>query len=384
MIEPARRLRAAGFEPVPHIAVRHTPTADALDELIARLAAEAGVRRILVIAGDRDRPAGPFGSTIELIESGLLQRHGIAEIGVAGYPDGHPRLSADALDRALAAKVEAAGQTGLRLHIVTQFCFDAEPILRWLARLRDTGIEHPVRIGLAGPTTLTTLLRYARRCGVSASAQGLTRHAGLLKHLVGTTAPDGIIRTLAEAAPGRIGEVALHFFSFGGAAATARWAQAAADGRITLDRARGVQRASAVAGPRHPAVNAAIVRKHLAGHVSRRVARQIDDKAGKVFRRAHATHRDRSFDESLEAGELLGCRDGASRAAEIGTGMPARRDRVCPKPFGCILHRELTREADHAGLGGPVRDGSDRKSGICADHAEIRREVDDRRAPRSR
>ena len=195
-------LRAAGFEPVPHIAVRHTPTADALGELIACLAAEAGVRRILVIAGDRDRPAGPFGSTIELIESGLLQRHGIIEIGVAGYPDGHPRLSADALDRALAAKVEAAGQTGLRLHIVTQFCFDADPILRWLARLRDTGIEHPVRIGLAGPTTLTTLLRYARRCGVSASAQGLTRHAGLFKHLVGTTAPDGIIRTLAEAAPG--------------------------------------------------------------------------------------------------------------------------------------------------------------------------------------
>ena len=194
---------------------------------------------LLVIAGDRDRPAGPFGSTIELIESGLLQRHGIIEIGVAGYPDGHPRLSVDALDRALAAKVEAAEQTGLRLHIVTQFCFDAEPILRWLARLRDTGIEHPVRIGLAGPTTLTTLLRYARRCGVSASAQGLTRHAGLLKHLVGTTAPDGIIRALAEAAPERIGEVALHFFSFGGAAATARWAQAAADGRITLDRAEG-------------------------------------------------------------------------------------------------------------------------------------------------
>ena len=133
----------------------------------------------------------------------------------------------------------AAEQTGLDLHIVTQFCFDAEPILRWLARLRDLGIEHPVRIGLAGPTTLTTLLRYARRCGVSASAQGLTRQAGLLKHLVGTTAPDGIIRALAEAPPGQIGEVAVHFFSFGGVASTARWAQATADGRITLDRADG-------------------------------------------------------------------------------------------------------------------------------------------------
>jgi methylenetetrahydrofolate reductase (NADPH) len=239
VIEPARRLHAAGFEPVPHIAVRHAVTTDALDDLIARLSGEAGVRRLLVIAGDRDRPAGPFGSTIELIESGLLQRHGITEIGVAGYPDGHPRISADALDRALAAKVNAAEQTGLDLHIVTQFCFDAEPILHWLARLRDLGIEHPVRIGLAGPTTLTTLLRYARRCGVAASAQGLTRQGGLLKHLVGTTAPDGIIRALAETPPGRIGEVAVHFFSFGGVAATARWAQATADGRITIDRAEG-------------------------------------------------------------------------------------------------------------------------------------------------
>jgi methylenetetrahydrofolate reductase (NADPH) len=238
LIEPARRLRAAGFEPVPHVAARHAPTADALDDLLARLR-EAGVRRILIIAGDRDHAAGPFGNAIELIESGLLQRHGIGEIGVAGYPDGHPRISADALDRALAAKVEAAGETGLDLHIVTQFCFDAEPILRWLARLRDIGIEHPVRIGLAGPTTLATLLRYARRCGVAASAQGLTRQAGLLKHLVGSTAPDGIIRALAEAPHARIGDVAVHFYSFGGMGATARWAKATADGHITLDRAEG-------------------------------------------------------------------------------------------------------------------------------------------------
>jgi methylenetetrahydrofolate reductase (NADPH) len=96
-----------------------------------------------------------------------------------------------------------------------------------------------VRIGLAGPTTLATLLRYARRCGVSASAQGLTRQGGLLKHLVGSAAPDGIIRALADAPPSRVGAVAVHFFSFGGTAATARWAQATAGGHIALDRADG-------------------------------------------------------------------------------------------------------------------------------------------------
>ena len=65
-----------------------------------------------------------------MIDCGALQRHGISEIGIAGYPDGHPRIAQQELDRALADKIEAAAPTGLAVHIVTQFCFDAAPILR--------------------------------------------------------------------------------------------------------------------------------------------------------------------------------------------------------------------------------------------------------------
>jgi methylenetetrahydrofolate reductase (NADPH) len=240
LIDPAARLRARGFEPVPHLAARELASHDALEELLSRLAGEAGVRRILVVAGDRDRPLGPFNSALEVIEGGLLQRHGIAEVGLAAYPEGHPRIPPDALDRALAAKIEAAEQTGLGLHIVSQFGFDAAAILTWLRRLRDLGIEHPVRIGMAGPADLATLLRYARRCGVRASALGLMRQAGLVKHLLGNSTPDGIIRPLAEACgDGRLGRIGAHFHSFGGAAATVRWASAAAAGRIVFDRADG-------------------------------------------------------------------------------------------------------------------------------------------------
>jgi methylenetetrahydrofolate reductase (NADPH) len=239
-VAAAVRLRGAGFEPVPHLAVRNLASAAVLDEALARLAADAAVRRVLVIAGDRDRAAGPYNSAIEVIDSGLLQRHGIGEVGIAGYPQGHPRIAQDVLDRALAAKVEAAEQTGLAVHIVTQFAFDAPAVIGWVARLRDLGIEHPVRFGMAGPTSLATLLRYAQRCGVRASAQGLTRQAGLLKHLIGVSAPDGLIRPLAEACAGEaLGQVMAHFYSFGGAPATARWAAAVAQGRIVLDRADG-------------------------------------------------------------------------------------------------------------------------------------------------
>jgi len=237
-IDVAARLAAAGFEPVPHIAARRFASGAELDRHLGRLNDDAGVQRVLAIGGDLTAPAGPFFAAIEVIESGLLQGRGIVEVGIAGYPDGHPRLGATELDRALAAKVEAAAETGLAVHIVTQFGFSAPAILNWIARLRDQGIDVPIRIGLAGPATLSGLLRYARICGVTASAQGLMRHTGLAKQLFGMVTPDSVLRPLAEATAERT-DVAPHIFSFGGLAAAARWGGAAAAGRITLNRADG-------------------------------------------------------------------------------------------------------------------------------------------------
>jgi methylenetetrahydrofolate reductase (NADPH) len=239
-IEAAIELRKAGFEPVPHLAVRNFATADELDDFLARMSGEAGVQRALVIAGDRDEPAGDFRRSVEVIDGGALQRHGIVEIGIAGYPDGHPRIPQLDLDRALADKLRAAETTGVAVHIVTQFCFDGAAIVKWLLRLRGFGIEHPVRVGLAGPTNLSTLLRYARRCGVRASAQGLARQAGLVRQLFAMSAPDALVRALAQArAEHHVGEIAPHFFSFGGLARTARWAEAVAQGRIALEGGEG-------------------------------------------------------------------------------------------------------------------------------------------------
>jgi methylenetetrahydrofolate reductase (NADPH) len=231
-IDVACALAAAGFEPVPHLAVRGFASSTDLDSHIARLVDGAGVRRVLVIGGDIATRAGPFHAAIEAIESGLLQARGIVEVGIAGYPDGHPRLTTLDLDRALAAKLEAAGETGLAVHIVTQWGFSSQAIIAWIGRLRDLGIDHPVRIGLAGPVTLAGLLRYARICGVAASIQGLARDAGLARQLFGMITPDLVLRPLAEADD--LGDVVPHIFSFGGLAAAARWATAAAGGHIAL------------------------------------------------------------------------------------------------------------------------------------------------------
>jgi methylenetetrahydrofolate reductase (NADPH) len=236
VVEQAQAVRAAGLEPVPHLAVRNFANAEALRRFVDRLTGEAGVRRLLVIAGDRPDTAGPFLGALEAIDSGMISRN-IETIGISGYPDGHPRIAQHELDRLITAKLQAAEATGLRVEIVTQFCLDAAPIIAWLRRLRAHGVDHPVRIGLAGPTSLTTLMRYAKRCGVRASTQGLARNAGLVKRLLGASAPDGIVRTLIEAnRDGDLGEISPHLFSFGGVGATARWAAGAAAGRITLDR----------------------------------------------------------------------------------------------------------------------------------------------------
>jgi methylenetetrahydrofolate reductase (NADPH) len=234
-IVAAIRLRAAGFEPVPHVAVRNFDSAQALDDFVARLNGEADVRRVLVIAGDRET-YGPFRSAIDAIDSGLFRRRGIRTLGIAGYPQGHPRIGNDQLFRAMTDKIAAAETMGLAIEIVTQFCFDARAILDYVARLRAFGLENPVRIGLAGPTSIGSLLRYASRCGVRTSAQALARRAGLLRQMFALTAPDDLIRTLAEAAPAN---VAMHFFSFGGVPATARWTRAVADGRVVLDSTGG-------------------------------------------------------------------------------------------------------------------------------------------------
>ena len=231
----AMQIRAAGLEPVPHVAVRNFASEQALDDFLARLNGEASVDNILVIAGDRNE-CGPFRRALDAIDNGVLRRRGIRSIGIAGYPQGHPRIGDDELNRALAEKIAAAEATGLNPEIVTQFCFDARSILDFVARLRGFGFDHRVRVGLVGPTSLTSLMRYAARCSVRASAQGLARRSGLMRQMFALATPDDLIRALAEAA---LAGVVPHFFSFGGVPATGRWARAVADGRITLDAGAG-------------------------------------------------------------------------------------------------------------------------------------------------
>jgi len=232
LIKAAAALRKAGVEPVAHVAARRLASAAALQELLVALRGEADMRRLLVIGGDVDTP-GAFADALAVIQKGRLREAGIEEIGIGSYPEPHPRIAAGRLEAALDEKIAAATAHGLRVHIVSQFSFSPERILAWLKQLRACGINKPVRIGMAGPTNVAALLRFARRCGVSASLRGLA--SGFAGGLVGQVGPDRIVETLS--AVSNLGDIAPHYFSFGGTLETAHYACEAAAGRPEAGRA---------------------------------------------------------------------------------------------------------------------------------------------------
>ncbi|HEX4004271.1 MAG TPA: methylenetetrahydrofolate reductase [Candidatus Acidoferrales bacterium] len=229
-IAPAGKLRKAGLFPTPHIGARHVESAAQLEEFASRLAAE-GVDRVLIIGGDRDKPAGPYDSSLAVMQSGILQKAGITRINIGAFPEGNPAIPDALLIPALPAKVNFAKSNGLQTTIVTQFCFDAEPILKWLHLIRGQGIDLPIRVGLAGPASIISLTRYALKCGVGNSIKVLTEKPAFAKLLV-DKGPEPIIRDVAagigpaEGGKLPLGITGLHFFVFGGFNKTVDWIQA--------------------------------------------------------------------------------------------------------------------------------------------------------------
>jgi methylenetetrahydrofolate reductase (NADPH) len=238
----ARRVRNEGLEPVPHIAVRSFENLSMLDNFLQRLAGEAGVRQILLIAGD-SAPAGQLESTLQVLDSGILEKHGIRTIGVAGHPEGHPAVSKEILGGALQRKNAYARRTGASVYIVTQFTFAAEAVTGWeIANAADID-SLPIAVGLAGLATIKTLLKFAKDCGVGISVQAFAKRAGSFTKLLTVATPGDVIVGLAhykERTP-QTHIAGVHFFPFGGFQRTAEWANSIAAGNFEITEASAIR-----------------------------------------------------------------------------------------------------------------------------------------------
>ncbi len=232
----AKRLRDEGFDPVPHLAARSIPTRAAFEDFLKRLKDEAAVTHVLVLAGALDEPLGEFENSMQLLETGLLDKHGITRIGVAGHPEGSSDISPDELTAALDWKNAFARRTDAAVYIATQFCFQAAPIIAWDQAIREQGNALPIQIGVPGLATLKTLINHAKACGIGPSMRFLTRQARNMAKLMTVSAPDRLLLDLAryKANDPGCGIRGIHVYPLGGLKKSAVWTYAVADGAFTL------------------------------------------------------------------------------------------------------------------------------------------------------
>jgi methylenetetrahydrofolate reductase (NADPH) len=223
-VETAIALRRAGFNPVPHIAAREMASRAALDDFLARAHGEAGVSRILAVAGDVALARGPFKSSLDVRSSGLIEARGIRSVSIAGHPEGHPYLDAGHALANLEGWRDWGQAAGIGVSIVSQFCFESAPLLGWMKQLDHRGIDLPVIVGLAGPATPATLMKFALRCGIGNSMRAVRSQIGRFGRLLTDAGPEDIVRGLDAAPAAATASVAgFHFFPFGGLRKTGHW-----------------------------------------------------------------------------------------------------------------------------------------------------------------
>ncbi len=232
ILSTVHQLASQEMNAVPHIAARGIESLAALEALITRYR-EAHVTEVLLIAGGYKQPVGDFSSSIDVLETGLLENLGIKKVGVAGHPEGSPDISKAGLGDALRRKNAIAQESGLDMYLETQFCFDAQAILDWEAQIREAGNRLPIRVGLAGPARLKTLIHFAVISGVGPSLQFLKKQARNVTKLLTVQDPYELIETLAPhidpQSPSALESI--HFYSFGDFSQTAYFAnQLAANG----------------------------------------------------------------------------------------------------------------------------------------------------------
>ena len=232
ILSTVHQLASQEMNAVPHIAARGIESLAALEALITRYR-EAHVTEVLLIAGGYKQPVGDFASSIDVLETGLLENLGIKKVGVAGHPEGSPDISKAGLGDALRRKNAIAQESGLDMYLETQFCFDAQAILDWEAQIRKAGNRLPIRVGLAGPARLKTLIHFAVISGVGPSLQFLKKQARNVTKLLTVQDPYELIETLAPhidpQSPSALESI--HFYSFGDFSQTAYFAnQLAAKG----------------------------------------------------------------------------------------------------------------------------------------------------------
>lgn len=224
-LSAVQSLHKAGLRSVPHIAARRIASRDELTAFMRIACGHSGVRRLLLIGGDLGDASGPFADAEAVLADPAIAESGIREISFAVYPEEHPCIPAQQLEDALDRKIARASAMGLSVSLVTQLCFTPERITTCIDTVASRYPQVALYIGVAGPTSLMSLARYAQTCGVANSFGSLVRMGS--KSFLLATGSDPLRELVPVAAHltgrNRPNIAGAHFFAFGGAIATADW-----------------------------------------------------------------------------------------------------------------------------------------------------------------
>ena len=216
----AETLAGHGYVTVPHLAARMISGRAELTEIRSRLA-EAGITQVFVPGGDVDA-VGDYPDAFSLLEDLAHLAQPFEHIGIAGYPETHPKITDDLTVQAMWDKRRHA------THVVSNLTFDAGAIRQWVGRMRARGVTMPLLLGMPGPIDRAKLLTMATKIGVGESTRFLAKHKSTFARLA---APGGFTgqRFLEECAdvasrPESLIE-GLHIFTFNQIEQTEAWRQ---------------------------------------------------------------------------------------------------------------------------------------------------------------
>ena len=230
MVSTAKRLNTEGYAVMPHFPARIIKDAATLGDWIARYQGEADVKQALLLAGGVSTPHGEYSSSMQLLETGLFDKARFDRLHVAGHPEGNRDIDPDGstlnVDAALKWKQKFYERSDAKMALATQFAFEAGSIIDWANALKAAGVDIPIHIGVAGPTKLQTLIKFAIACGVGASLKVLQKRASDVTKLLLPYEPVEIISQLAahKAKNPDFNISNVHFFPLGGIKTNANWA----------------------------------------------------------------------------------------------------------------------------------------------------------------
>ena len=209
----AQKIKSSGKRAIPHLTARSFTGIEELRKCLAGLQA-SGIDHILLIGGGVPKPAGVFSSVMDMLKTELFAEYGINSFDFAGHPEGNPD-DPDS-DYHLLEKLNWTEKRKISTRIVTQWTLNSEKTNNWIKNLRKNGVKNHINLGIPGPSTLKTLLRFAKVCGVKASTQVLRKQGFNISKLMFVNKPDKIVSELR-------GYDQLHLYPFGGVAKSSEW-----------------------------------------------------------------------------------------------------------------------------------------------------------------